>query len=197
MVKPRTQEPDHLWATNPMVRELNGTETLYEENRAAAAAPTVNQPIVDVLPGMDVCHQCRQCSRVFTSIRGLNVHRRSKHPLEYHEENVPVRGPKVRWDHEELVLLAREKIRLRELGSRNMNQLLHAVFPHRTIESIKGVRRKNNRKYQDIVQALTAELSVETAHCAERSMSRRLCPGIVSMITCSEQAAWYGSQQME
>jgi hypothetical protein len=72
-----------------------------------------------------------------------------------------------------------------------MNQLLHAVFPHRTIESIKGVRRKNNRKYQDIVQALIAELSVETAQYVEETVSRH-CEH-----DNSEQAAWYGSQQME
>ena len=57
--------------------------------------------------------RCPDCLRQFATKRGLSIHRRSAHPEEYHLENVPKERKKARWDHEEMVLLARREIHLR------------------------------------------------------------------------------------
>ena len=53
---------------------------------------------------------------------------------------MPKERKKARWDHEEMVLLARREIDLLEAGGRpNVNKALAEVFPSRTLEAIKGV----------------------------------------------------------
>ena len=87
--------------------------------------------------------RCPDCLRQFGSIRGLSQHRRRAHPEEYHLENVPKERKKARWDHEEMVLLARREIDLLAAGGRvNVNKCLTEAFPNRTLEAIKGVRKR-------------------------------------------------------
>ena len=85
-------------------------------------------------------------------MRGLSQHRRRAHPQEYHAQNVPVAKLKARWDHEELLILARAEITLRLSGVRNVNQQLARITPGRTLEAIKGVRKST--KYRELLASL-------------------------------------------
>ena len=87
--------------------------------------------------------RCSDCLRQFATRRGLSIHRQSAHLEEYHLKNVPKEGKKARWDHEEMVLLARREIDLLAAGGKvNVNMCLAEAFPKRTLEAIKGVRRR-------------------------------------------------------
>lgn len=104
---------------------------------------------------------CPVCGRVFRTLRGLGVHKRAAHPLEANVEAAP-NAVKRRWREEEIALMARSEARLtRELGRCGNVELLNAL-PElgRTLEAIKGQRRKN--EYKDMVQAYlqSAQLNV-------------------------------------
>ncbi|XP_071495073.1 uncharacterized protein [Diadema antillarum] len=76
----------------------------------------------------------------------LRQHERKSHPDEYHSgvaDAIRAR-PKMRWDEEELRLAASVEISA-PASTHNLNQIISKVLPHRTIESIKGMRRKNAR----------------------------------------------------
>ena len=85
-------------------------------------------------------HSCPECLRHFGSQRGLSLHRRRAHPEEYHLANVPKQRKKARWEHEEMVLLARTELEMQAAGQVNVKRLAEA-FPDRTYESIRGVRK--------------------------------------------------------
>lgn len=78
--------------------------------------------------------------------RGLGVHSRSAHPVQYHQEDQEKLegrvGKKKRWTDDEVYDMARRKTEITMSGNiENTNQELHRCFPERTIESIKGTRR--------------------------------------------------------
>ena len=90
---------------------------------------------------------CSACGSSYVSKMALTQHRRLSHPGEYHASlsNSGQRaGKKRRWCHEEKVLLAREEIRLSgESGMTqgSINLELGLLFPERTLEAIKCLRR--------------------------------------------------------
>ena len=99
--------------------------------------------------------RCPDCLRQFATKRGISIHRRSAHPEEYHLENVPKERKKARWDHEEVVLLARREIDLLAAGGRlNVNKALAEAFPSRTLEASKGVRKRP--AYKELLRTLIA-----------------------------------------
>ncbi|CAF4948688.1 unnamed protein product [Pieris macdunnoughi] len=96
------------------------------------------------------CGSARFCTTAVQ--RGLGVHKRAAHPLEANVEAAP-NAVKRRWREEEIALMARSEARLtRELGRCGNVELFNAL-PElgRTLEAIKGQRRKN--EYKDMVQA--------------------------------------------
>ena len=101
-------------------------------------------------------------------MRGLSQHRRRAHPQEYHAQNVPVAKLKARWDHEELLILARAEITLRLSGVRNVNQQLARITPGRTLEAIKGVRKST--KYRELLASLEQQ-EAEGSEFVERNPS--------------------------
>jgi hypothetical protein len=65
-----------------------------------------------------------------------------------HNAGVDVVRVKARWSDEEVALLV-QVLRLTLAGpTRNMNQFLHAKFPQRTLEGIKGRRKNPDTKLQ-------------------------------------------------
>ena len=124
---------------------LSGSTYLVASTRrnhegAAPAAPESNERSEGGASDDVSLARCPDCLRQFATKCGLSIHRRSAHPEEYHLENVPKERKKGRWDHEEMVLLARREIDLLEAGGRpNVNKALAEVFPSRTLEAIKGV----------------------------------------------------------
>nr|BAC82590.1 reverse transcriptase [Ciona intestinalis] len=139
------------------------SNTLGENVDASATTSSANP--LSQEPGW-----CESCSKLFKSQRGLRVHQRSKHPELYHSQNQPLPRSKARWSDEEMVIFAREEIANRKI--RFINQHLHKVFPHRTLESIKGLRGKNVR-YARIMADLEAEMTSQpeaaTSLCTETS----------------------------
>ena len=99
--------------------------------------------------------RCPDCLRQFATKRRLSIHRRSAHPEKYHLENVPKERKKARWGHEEMVLLACREIDLLAAGEKlNVNKALAEAFPSRTLEAIKGVRKRP--AYKELLRPLTS-----------------------------------------
>jgi len=99
------------------------------------------------------------CSRNFPTKIGLGVHQQRAHKDWYDaQQNVHV---KLRWNAEESALLARQEARLVIQGSRFLNQDLLPFFPDRTLESIKGQRRKAQHK--DLVMELVESMRSQNA----------------------------------
>ena len=92
---------------------------------------------------------CPERQRAFGSARVLSQHRHQAHPTENHAQNMPVARQKARWDHEELLILARVEIIFRRSGVRNINQQLVKITPGQTLEAIKGVRK--SMCYQELL----------------------------------------------
>jgi len=100
------------------------------------------------------------CSRSFPTKIGLGVHQQRMHKDWYDaQQNVHVKS---RWNAEELALLARQEARLVMQGSRFLNQDLLPFFPDRTLESIKGQRRKAQHK--DLVLELLEAMRSQDAN---------------------------------
>ena len=76
---------------------------------------------------------------------------------------MPKERKKARWDHEEMVLLARREIDLLAAGWRpNVNKAFAEVFPSRILEAIKGVQKCP--AYKELLRTLTT--SIGTQHGA-------------------------------
>ena len=114
---------------------------------------------------------CADCRKTYKTERGLTLHMQKKHAEVYHELNIPQPRVKARWDDEEYVLLAREEVRLARLGVKFMNKELRKVLPHHSLESIKGVRRTNNTKYQNVLREFREKPEVPPSppECEERA----------------------------
>ena len=100
--------------------------------------------------------QCQWCDLAFSSKTGLGVHARRRHPNEF-EETKNVTRTKAQWTDEEIRLLAVAEMQLPE-GTRFLNMALKEIFPHRTIESIKGIRNKK-AAYKAILDEVKASQS--------------------------------------
>ena len=87
-------------------------------------------------------YHCILCSKCFRMLAGLSMHFRKLHAERYHQGEAERGGKKKRWDDGMLVRLAREKVRLKKLGVKFINQELHRSFPEYTMEAIKGQRNK-------------------------------------------------------
>ena len=112
--------------------------------------PTTNQ-------SRDLEFKCPNCEASFSSKRGLGVHRWRKHPTE-HEAYQNVQRTKERWSQEELSFRAECEASI-PTHITNRNQLLQPYFPHRTIESIKGVRK--GERYLQLLQTAKEKLNQE------------------------------------
>ncbi|CAB4020586.1 reverse transcriptase [Paramuricea clavata] len=101
---------------------------------AASEAPTDTFPIGENDNTYSI-FVCQYCQKVYKTDRGLALHQRSKHDEIYHASNVRKARKKARWDDEELVLLAREEIRLTGLKVKNISAEL---TPSHQAESVRG-----------------------------------------------------------
>ena len=119
---------------------------------AAAAAPADDTQGEGVVTDAGLLFACPECQHAFGSTRGLSLHRRRVHPTEYHAQNVPVARQKARWDHKELLILARTEIIFRRWGVRNINQRLVQITPGRTLEAIKRVRKST--RYRELLASI-------------------------------------------
>ena len=114
------------------------SEASYTEVAASISAASVYDGSVEGVLDEDRL-KCDRCGRLFNSQRGLSLHQRKAHALEYHLKHVP-KVRKARWSHDERVLVAREEIRLLEVGVVNVNFKLAALFTQRSLVALKSVR---------------------------------------------------------
>ncbi|KMQ84846.1 reverse transcriptase [Lasius niger] len=103
-------------------------------------------------------HVCPVCLRSFTSRIGLGLHKKKQHPVEYNEEINIVRV-KPRWSEEEIRILAMDEA---QAPPRTMSINIY-LWERRdefiSLESIKGVRRKQS--YKDLVTTYRDQLLAE------------------------------------
>ncbi|MPC87375.1 hypothetical protein E2C01_082236 [Portunus trituberculatus] len=103
------------------------------------------------------------CARTFANYQGRRVHEKSQHPSSFHESEVAalkIECRKVRWDPEELAMMA--EYEAKNQRAKNVNQLImQHVLLHRTIEAIKGARCSESYKTQ--VHAAAAPSALPSA----------------------------------
>ena len=131
---------------------------------------------------------CPDCGDAFVGSGGLNVHRRSAHPDVYHAARQPAARVKARWNHEELVLVARAGLELRRTKPREgIVRALHSRFPARSFESIKCLRNKNPR-YAEVLAALEAEEAVRVSSASEVAANASIPQSSVPHAACNDYA---------
>jgi len=67
---------------------------------------------------------CWDCGRLYDTQRGLSQRVRHVHPNTHYDRDGPSCLKKSRWDNEEILVTAREEIRLHRSGVSNINQQL-------------------------------------------------------------------------
>lgn len=88
---------------------------------------------------------CPYCDTAYKTKSGLTLHCKSRHPVEANEA-VVVERSKPRWEAEERYLLAKREAELLLAGAKLVNSELQRSFPGRTLESIKGQRKRLDHK---------------------------------------------------
>lgn len=92
---------------------------------------------------------------MFPTPRGRGVHHQRAHK-DWYDARLQVSKDHVRWTEEETAMMARREAELTQQGPvRFMNMDLLRFFPQRTVEAIKGHRRRQD--YKDLVAKYRAE----------------------------------------
>lgn len=103
------------------------------------------------------------------------MHEQRAHKQWYDERQVDnIDSKKAPWSAEELALLARQEAQLVLCDTKFMNQALMPLFPHRTLESIKGQRR--SQKHKNNVLRILKELEEEREQVPCSAVTRELPP---------------------
>ena len=118
---------------------------------------------------------CMECGKHFTAKRGLAVHSRTAHSKAYHSKLTASIGAAIgaqtrsRWDEEEVAGMAMEEARLHRRGVKTINagkgmatvnKALAAFMPDRTLEAIKGQRKRP--EYKSLVESYMSASPDET-----------------------------------
>lgn len=134
----------------------SGVATLNNKSLGSGTSNTPN----DTGKRAKGTHECQFCERIFTTKTGLGVHKNRAHPVETNTENAPPQV-KRRWHDEEMDVLARAEAKWQAsggCGTVNAALLLDpdVVALRRSLEAIKGVRRKET--YKALVRQCLADL---------------------------------------
>ncbi len=151
------------WVDTPLVR-LKSVSTQNNYEKGETVIPTVD-PTEASVEGSDPYSMgltCPNCSMVFKSQRGLSVHERRMHPVQYHSERIPRQRIKARWSTEEKYLLAKTEVALERQNLRFMNQELAKRFPARSVESIKCQRKQ--AAYKQLLEDVRAQQNSQPIH---------------------------------
>ncbi|CAL7932986.1 unnamed protein product [Xylocopa violacea] len=129
--------------------------------------------------------QCRMegCNKAFKTSRGRGVHEQRQHRNWYDERQAAsIVNQKARWSSEEASLLARQEARLSSQGERFINQALMPFFPNRTLESIKGQRRRAEHKKKVLEYVKELEAPPQDRAAADQHQSAEAEPALVDRI---------------
>ncbi|CAL7932921.1 unnamed protein product [Xylocopa violacea] len=123
------------------------------------------------------------CSKAFKTSRGRGVHEQKQHRNWYDERQAAsIVNQKARWSSEEASLLARQEARLNSQGERFMNQALMPFFPNRTLESIKGQRRRAEHKGKVLEYIKELEAPPQDRAAVDQHQSTEAEPALVDRI---------------
>ncbi|CAL7932763.1 unnamed protein product, partial [Xylocopa violacea] len=129
--------------------------------------------------------QCRMegCNKAFKTSRGRGVHEQRQHRNWYDERQAAsIVNQKARWSSEEASLLARQEARLSSQGERFINQALMPFFPNRTLESIKGQRRRAEHKKKVLEYVKELEAPPQDRAAVDQHQSAEAEPALVDRI---------------
>ena len=134
---------------------------------------SVNRTLVGptVKPKEFLCNLC--ASRSFTLQRGLSMHMRKTHPVEYEEKLTQKKEPnpsvKHVWREEERLLIAETELRLKAGVNppRFINKALAELFPQWS-DNVISCQRKWP-PYQDAMRKLKKQVEMESKVAATRS----------------------------
>ena len=102
---------------------------------------------------LSISNKCPVCLRIFGSKAGKSIHMRRAHAEIYHENCAPLARVKARWSIEEMTLVARCELRLREEGYKgSINSAINNKFPSRSADAIKSLRKQS--KYKEIINEI-------------------------------------------
>lgn len=123
---------------------------------ATAVSVPLNEATTNQEGGVEEL-ECEWCIdyRAFTTQIGLSQHIRQAHPVEYNR-GINVDKTRARWTDEESNLMAKEEAKATRDGAPSVNQRLTKIFTNRTLDGIKGQRKK--AEYKQRVQGYIDEL---------------------------------------
>ena len=130
---------------------------------ATAVSDIIAEGAVGAVP---VTETCAACQRTFTSKRGLSVHQRMAHSVEFHVAHQVEPRERPRWPVEERKRMAQIEANLLSscIKKVEINGYLEPAFPHRFLKSIKGIHRQDEYKelFEDIMIGKLALIEVKT-----------------------------------
>ncbi|KAG7196838.1 hypothetical protein KM043_016460 [Ampulex compressa] len=135
-----------------------------------ARAPRINlhQPDTEHGDGPSLeNYECQECGRAFGTKRGLGVHRRAMHPGEVNAE-IDLSRRKYRWQEEDIRRIAYAELQAGYAPDINLYILATVrLHPERTLEAIKGLRKRPVYKRMLMELATTAGQPVIDAQHVE------------------------------
>lgn len=146
-----------LWGCQPLWLVLVGPKTQNQasDDRGGPSGPPAPANLLSEVDDADYRCKFPGCTRIFSTTRGRGVHHQRAHK-DWFDARLRPAVDKVRWSAEETAMLARKEAELIiESNPRFINQELLQYFPQRTLEAIKGKRRKQD--YKDQVDEGSAE----------------------------------------
>lgn len=126
-------------------------------------------PTEDPVPNDE--YFCPYCEKTFSTVRGLGVHKRSKHPAQTNEE-IDLTRRKYRWLDEDLRRFAYKEAQA-SASTININQYLYEnvkIDPPRTVSAVSSLRR--TKKYRDLVIKYRQEASSRIENLEETQNSQ-------------------------
>ena len=147
---------------SPDGEPINDSRTGESGEGTSGASRTSAGPTVE--PKEFLCNLC--AGRTFTSQRGLSLHMRRTHPVEYEEKLTQAKelNPSVKhvWREEEHMLIAEAELRLRAGPNppRAINKALAELFPQWSDNVISCQRKR--APYQDAMRKLRKQVEKES-----------------------------------
>ncbi|KMQ85961.1 reverse transcriptase [Lasius niger] len=143
------------WGCQPLRPVLVGPNTRSNQASDNGEGPFGQPtPATSPIPG-PAKFRCKfpGCDRTFRSNRGRGVHNQRVHK-DWYDAQIQVPAEQTRWTTEEVGLLARIEVELVSGGQppRFIDQELLGFFAHRSLEAIKGRRKRQD--YRDLVETL-------------------------------------------
>lgn len=104
-------------------------------------------------------HVCDICGLNFANAQLYGMHRRRNHPVQYNDE-INVDRVRARWTSEEVKIMAEMEVVAIRDEVRFMNVELLKKLPNRTLDAIKGQRKRQD--YKDLVSELLNRASSDS-----------------------------------